>query len=406
MTSVVIPWRDSGDPHRAAALAWVLGWWQRTHPDWPVVVGECQDGPWVKATAVADGISRCPDGVVVIADADVWCQGVAAAVEAVEAGRRWAIPHQDVYRLDEDATAVVLAGGQPDPARLAQAPYGGMPGGGLMVITTRLWRRCPMDPRFEGWGQEDQAWGAALWTLHGPPWRGTAPLWHLWHEEPPRRNRRVGSLDGARLAERYEQAQTSPTAMAAVIGEIEGVEDMSNQGDMDMWVYKNRNEPSQIVKVPIENKRLSNLPNWEILQRPWYEQDPPAPPVPVEPPVIDGPVVEMPPTAEDMAAAEAEGGLIPPAPDGDGLIRAHLSPGMVVVPDRVAGRVGRDVLAKMAGEDAEAITASEALAELSCEDVPKPTARDDKAAWERYAAARGVDPSGKTKAQLIAACKG
>ena len=71
MTSVVIPWRDSGDPHRAAALAWVLGWWQRTHPDWPVVLGEAGDGPWVKAAAVADGISRCPDGVVVIADADV-----------------------------------------------------------------------------------------------------------------------------------------------------------------------------------------------------------------------------------------------------------------------------------------------------------------------------------------------
>ncbi len=384
MTAVVIPWRDSGDPHRAAALAWVLGWWQRTHPDWPVVLGEAGDGPWVKAAAVADGISRCPDGVVVIADADVWCQGVSAAVGAVESGRRWAIPHADVYRLDEGATSVVLAGGQPDPARLAQAPYGGMPGGGLVVLTTRLWRRCPMDPRFEGWGQEDQAWGAALWTLHGPPWRGTAPLWHLWHEEPPRRNRRVGSLDGARLAERYEQAQTSPTAMAAVIGEIEGV-DMSNQGDMDMWVYRNRNEPSQIVEVPIENKRLSGLPNWEILQRPWYEQDPPATPVPVAPTVIDGPVVEMPPTAEDIAAAEAEQQE-----------SAAPEPQVVNIPFRLTR--DDEMLERM-------IPASQRVLNV-IQDVPKPTARDDKAAWEAYARSRGVDVAGKTKAQLIAACKG
>ena len=70
MTSVVIPWR-SGCPYRERALAWVLGRWAERFPTFDVVLGVHDDGPWCKAAAVADGLSKVADGALILADADV-----------------------------------------------------------------------------------------------------------------------------------------------------------------------------------------------------------------------------------------------------------------------------------------------------------------------------------------------
>ncbi|HOY82023.1 MAG TPA: hypothetical protein PLB92_07780, partial [Rhodoglobus sp.] len=71
MTSVVIPWR-SGCPYRQRALVWVLGRWAERFPTFDVVLGVHDDGPWCKAAAVADGLSKVADGALILADADVW----------------------------------------------------------------------------------------------------------------------------------------------------------------------------------------------------------------------------------------------------------------------------------------------------------------------------------------------
>lgn len=72
-------------------------------------------------------------------------------------------------------------------------------------------------------GQEDESWGTALETLHGPPWRPIdhAPLWHLFHPPQQRASRRWGSLEHRALYRRYQQAKDDPEAMRALLAETE-----------------------------------------------------------------------------------------------------------------------------------------------------------------------------------------
>lgn len=216
---VIVPWRP-GCPHRAAAWASLLPRWAQT--GWPVTVAEPPAGEWIKAAAVNPAVERSGAHVIVVADADVWCDGTAEAVQLVAAGRYpWAVPHAWVHRLNEHATADVIAGG-PWPAgaaALAERPYVGHAGGGIVVALREAVLSAPLDPRFVGWGHEDDSWSDALTTLAGAAWRGTRPLWHLWHPPQPRRNRRHGSPASRTLRLRYQNAAGDPAAMKALVEE-------------------------------------------------------------------------------------------------------------------------------------------------------------------------------------------
>jgi hypothetical protein len=222
MVDVLIPWR-AGCPHREAALAWALSQYATIHPDWTVIVGECPPGAWVKAVAVDDALSRSTAGVVVVADADVWCGGLAPAVTTLDNGASWVIPHNLLHRLDQTATAAVLAGARPGSFRgrhdmHAQRPYQGYAGGGVTVLRADTLRSVPLDPRFAGWGQEDRSHARALTLLTGTPVRLGADLWHLWHPPQQRVSRSKGSQESWALAERYRRART-PEAMRSLLDE-------------------------------------------------------------------------------------------------------------------------------------------------------------------------------------------
>lgn len=151
MTEIIIPHRPDG-VHRERALAYVLARYAEHHPDWRVTLAECPPGPWSKGAAVMPAVESSRADVVVMADADVWCDGIGDAVEAVQRGSRWALPHLNVYRLSQEGTDAVLAGepwgGQP----LDQRPYAGIIGGGIVVAPREVMLSTPLDARFVGWG--------------------------------------------------------------------------------------------------------------------------------------------------------------------------------------------------------------------------------------------------------------
>jgi hypothetical protein len=227
-TAVVVPCR-LGDAHREAAWSWVRSRYEAHHPDWQIVTGDC-DGPWIKADAVADALTRTDADTLLIADADVWCDGLTKAVDALD-DFPWAIPHHAVYRLTEAATAVVLAGG-PLGGETTQHPYKGYAGGGYLALRRDLYERVPLDPRFVGWGQEDQAWHLALRRISGHGPRGKADLFHLFHPPQDRMTRQTGSKASADLLNRYQRART-PEKMSALIAEVtDGRQDrVEPQGD-------------------------------------------------------------------------------------------------------------------------------------------------------------------------------
>lgn len=215
--SVIVPWKP-GCAHRERILPWVLNWWENLGA--AVEVGVC-DGEWSKATAVADALGRMTADTLIIADADVIVTDVDAIRLAVDSlvSHGWAVPHRNVWRWNETATNQLMSGHEPDPTDIMQRPYLGWLGGGITVITRALYEAVPLDPRFVGWGQEDESFALALRCLAGEPWRGDTDLWHLYHPPQERRTRRWGSEASQRLAQRYERAARTPRAMRELLGE-------------------------------------------------------------------------------------------------------------------------------------------------------------------------------------------
>lgn len=216
--SVVAPYRG-GCKYRERAWRWVRGRYRFIYPCWDLVEARAPAGPWVKALAVTPALERTDSELVVVTDADVWCDGLLDAVRAVEDGAPWAVPHRRVLRLTDEATRDVLAGGWPQDPELVQRPYDGVFGGGIVVARRETLLDVPLDPRYESWGQEDTSWGRALARLAGKPWRGTADLWHLFHPPQERLSRRWGSNQGKALHSRYVRASRDRVAMAALIEE-------------------------------------------------------------------------------------------------------------------------------------------------------------------------------------------
>lgn len=232
---MIIPWRG-GCPYRETNLRRVVEWWEQRHPEWVVTVGEYPAGAggWRKSMAVLAGGPVADTDIVIIADADVVCEQVGLAVDAVSRPRGkglsaplWAAPHHSVYRLTPAATAMVTSGAWwPTPAATTRKlmPYlersyaSRSPAGGMVVLLGRLLNEVPLDPRFIGWGQEDHSWALALSMLGGAHWQGRGLLWHLWHPETPRVQPGIGSTGGLHLWHRYRTAST-PRAMRELVGE-------------------------------------------------------------------------------------------------------------------------------------------------------------------------------------------
>lgn len=210
--AVLVPWRP-GDPHREAAWSLLQQRHHTTHPTWDLIEGHPPDGPWCKAAAVADALAHTDADTIIVHDADVWCDGTDLAVEQL-ATHPWAIPHGNVCRLKPGVTDRTF-----DETQYVQPPYPGIEGGGIVALPRTTYEACPLDPRFLGWGQEDESWALALHVLAGEPWRGDAPLWHLWHPPPPRESRVFGSRESKDLHHRYVRTLGERTAMARLIKE-------------------------------------------------------------------------------------------------------------------------------------------------------------------------------------------
>ncbi len=117
----------------------------------------------MKAIAVQDAIDRATGDVLVVADADVWCEGLQEALDR-SPGHPVTIPHGKVLRLSERGSVAFRDGERhPDIAE----EHRGMPGGGIVILRRDVWERVPLDPRFVGWGGEDRSWATALEAVTG-----------------------------------------------------------------------------------------------------------------------------------------------------------------------------------------------------------------------------------------------
>lgn len=185
--SLLVPFRP-GIPPRDRAWNFLRKRYAARFPTWEIVTDPGPDGEFSRAGAIAAAAARATGDIFVVADADVWCEGVGAAVARVAAGALWADPAHPraVVRMTAAATeALYRAGRFSDagaPPRLRRVACGGQ-----VVLSRAAFFRCPPDPRFVGWGAEDLAWGADLVRVLGAASRAPNAelpvIWHLWH--PP-----------------------------------------------------------------------------------------------------------------------------------------------------------------------------------------------------------------------------
>lgn len=175
--AVIVPWRPT--PDRLAAWTFLERCWGRVRAEWRLTTCD-HGGDWFKGEAVALGVRASFEDVLVIADADVWCDGTAMAVDAVQNGAPWAVPHTRILRLAAAASEAVLSGEAMQPTLgLERPPHPAVSGGGLVVMRRDVFEACPM-PLLKR--REDEAWQTQLVPRFGRPWRGTADLYHLYHE--------------------------------------------------------------------------------------------------------------------------------------------------------------------------------------------------------------------------------
>lgn len=229
--AVVIPFA-SEDPRRRELLEIVTAWWENR--GLRVVVGRTDPlGQWSKARAIQRGVDLADDAdILIVADADVIPDPVPVKDALVNLGSgllhgiqtwRWAMPTTTVIRLTEDGTDLWLDHGGLDYRNIrshwVQRRYRQHPGGGLVILTRALWDEVPMDPRFIGWGQEDDAWGRALYTLADPPWRGAGHLVHLWHEPTVPEGTVHGRPESLSLYQTYEMHGADRSGMRTLVGQ-------------------------------------------------------------------------------------------------------------------------------------------------------------------------------------------
>lgn len=217
---MLVPFTEGG-PERAAAWSWVRSRYEEA--GLPVVTGSSDSRDFSRTAAILDARARTTADVLVVADADVWCDGVDDLI-ALAATHGWAIPNL-LHRLSPDSTDQVLDGapwrGLPLSTDNPQdsKPYRVHPGGTLLVLTAAAFDAAPPDPRFVGWGQEDDAWACALLTLVGRPARAEGDVVHLWHPPQERRTRSVGNEANRRLLQRYQRAKRHPDRIRTLLEE-------------------------------------------------------------------------------------------------------------------------------------------------------------------------------------------
>jgi hypothetical protein len=187
--SVLVPRRDDGG-RRDELWAWTRKRLETLHPEFEIIEGHHDDGPFNRSAAINQAVEQATGDVFVIADSDSFV-GQAQLNQAVEVA---AVGNQITFAFDQWC---YLSRAMSD--QIMRGFVGDWTPGveftmtntcSSMVVTPRsLWEQMGgADEGFVGWGGEDIAISLALQTFGGGMKRISGNCWHLHHAPAPRTN--------------------------------------------------------------------------------------------------------------------------------------------------------------------------------------------------------------------------
>lgn len=210
--TIVVPRRPDGG-QRDRLWEHCRSRWTNHFPEWSIVEGNHDGGPFNRSAAINAGVAAAADwDVLVIIDSDVLADptAVAAAVDVAAGTGRMVLPHNERIMLNKAGTEKVLAGhrGSWRERSMVETVYTDSISC-VVAVSKQLWERVGgFDPLFVGWGFEDSAFTRACMAVTGKPYiRLASELFHLWHppQEGAHRHGAQQKTNRARLV-RYEKA--------------------------------------------------------------------------------------------------------------------------------------------------------------------------------------------------------
>lgn len=194
----LVPRRKDNGP-RDALWAYARRRWETLFPDWPVIEGHHDDGPFNRSKAINRAAEEAGEwDVAIVIDSDVMvsrAQVVAAVERASEPGGPVTWAHRRWRGIRRDATERLVAdryvwGDELDRDELDLIVERTNPLSWSCCIAIPRWVFDDLggfDERFEGWGFEDMAFQSVICGLY--PWdRIEGDVVHLWH---PRSEERI-----------------------------------------------------------------------------------------------------------------------------------------------------------------------------------------------------------------------
>lgn len=225
-TAILVP-RRAGIEDRDRLWAFCRPRWEQQFPDWPIIEGTHQRGPFNRSAALNAAAKQAPDAdVFLLIDADVIAdpEAVRSAVEVAHATERCVISHHERIMLNKAGTSKVL-GGYDGPWRVRSMVANVYTDSVscALAVPRAVWDEVGgFDERYENWGYEDSAFAIAAETLTGRTFlRLASELYHLHHAPSPgaAKDSPTRLANQARLA-RYQAAAGDPDAIRALLHDV------------------------------------------------------------------------------------------------------------------------------------------------------------------------------------------
>jgi hypothetical protein len=184
--AILVPYR-AGVKDRDELWEFARSWWTNDHPEWSIVEGHHNAGPFNRSAAINRAAEEAGDwDVAVVIDADILCDphAVRAAVEVAAATDAMVLAGDERVMLTKQGTRKILDGYRGNwRVRGVQERVYTDGCSCCVVVSRKLWDATGgFDPLFVGWGFEDIAFRVTAETLAEKPMvKLSAAMFHLFH---------------------------------------------------------------------------------------------------------------------------------------------------------------------------------------------------------------------------------